>query len=522
MKDLIDQFLMNPRNHSDSQQDIELVETHISKVYLGRDEVFKRKKQLKLPFLDYQSLENRYQACLDEINLNRRLAPQTYLGILALYDTPSGIAWQASSELDPVIDWLVHMQRLPQEQMLDQRLRRELPPEPVEQARLVNILADFYQQQRLGSENVDLVADKWLLNLWQHCHQNMEELKSIFPDNEERIQKIESRQKDWLFFHEKWFLDRLKQGLICDGHGDLKPEHICMIVPPVIYDCVEFDKTYRTNDILDELSFLALECEFLGYADLGTSILKNVIARFSNDLAGGSFYRSYRACVRSKIEALKARSSFNTSHTTKQHERAAQGYFELADYYADRLDSPQLLIIGGLMGSGKTSLARALSQILGAAHLESDRVRQEVFPDAHDEHVSFGTGLYQVESRQEVYRRLARQCQDILQRGQTVIVDASFTSRENRLLFQKLAKDLDTPFHSLWCNCPPQLAKARISQRRKAERTASHARTDLYDQQQAGLDPFEPDEGPIILDTSREIQDSLKNFQMLSQAASTS
>lgn len=507
-QDKIDQFLLNSANHAERPKQIEYKETHISKLYLTANYVYKRKKSVALDFVDFSSLDRRYQACLDELRLNRRLAPKTYLALLPLYSGQEGISWQTSSKEDQPIEWLVHMQRLPQSEMLDQRLRDNKPPKPKEMQELAALLCKFYQQERI----YQLQAEPWLQSFWLHSEQNFSFLLEANPQQETLIRSIESRQKDFLFFRRDLLTSRIDKALICDGHGDLKPEHICLVKPPVIYDCVEFDASYRQNDILDELSFFALECEFMGFPQIGDELISRVMPEFDNDLTAGAFYRSYRACVRAKIEGINAKNASSAEAKSKKT-HAMQRYLELANKYAKRLDPPQLFVIGGLMGSGKSTLARALAKVLGAEHLESDKMRQEVFPHAGDELAAYGQGLYQPERRAEVYHKLHDLSRQLLLQARSVVVDASFISRKNRLRFQELAKELSLPFQLLWCDCEASLAKERIARRRTQEKSASHARPELYDEQRQNFEDFAGSEQPLLLDSSLEVDRNVRLIQ---------
>ncbi|MFW7379901.1 MAG: AAA family ATPase [Oligoflexus sp.] len=509
MQDSIDKFLLNPQNYQDPPEQVKLIETHISKVYLCRSEVFKRKKALHLEFLDYHRLDQRYKACQDEVTLNRRLAPQTYLGVLPLYQTATGIAWQADSPENKICEWLVHMQRLPQEHMLDERLRHQRKPDETELANLIQVLCRFYEAVRLP----DLALDSWLDDYWQHCHQNELDinLAALSAEEKQSLSAISSRQKDFLFFHRDWFAGRLQKHLICDGHGDLKPEHVCLTKPPAIYDCVEFDRRYRSNDILDEMSFFALECEVLGYPEIGHRVLRGVMDEFDSDLLGLHFYRSYRAMVRAKVEGLKLQTAEPSEVLDKA--KIVSTYMQLAARDAQQLDQPRLIMIGGLMGSGKTSLARKLAQRLGAVHLESDRVRQDIFSQHEDTQAAFGQGLYTREQRQRVYLAMAQLSQASLQQGQTVIADASFTLAENRQILQDLAQKLHLRCEFIWCDCPAELAKQRIAQRRSTEQSDSQARPELYDQQGQSMDALSPDEKAYVIDSSQPLQASIHLFQ---------
>lgn len=502
----IHQFLLNPRHYSDHPEDIDYRETHISRVYLSRHYVYKLKKNLSLDFIDYGSLEARRQACEAEITLNRRLAGDVYVRTCPLYQKPSGeITWDESQADGGPVEWIVQMQRLPDEKMLDHMLAAGEMPSDEQIETLCQRLRTFYQEHRYSSFD----QSQWHTQEIKHAMDNFADLKSLIPESRDLILTIEARQRDFLLLDQERLKRRAACGYICDGHGDLKPEHICFIDPPVVYDCIEFDQNYRLNDVLDELSFLALECEFLGYPDLGERLLQKTLEPGAYDQTCDYFYRSYRACVRTKVEALKLQNATDDDKRLA-HQRAIDRYISLGLHYALKINPPRLIAVGGLMGSGKTTLAQQLTETLAAEHIESDRTRQQLFDQPnHDSPKAFGKGRYSDANKQKVYATMYEQTNALLQEGRTVIFDASLIKEATREDLRKIASKAGATFHQLWCECPPELAQSRIRQRDEQGYSPSEARPELYTKQAETFERWQDEEAPLTIPTDGTPEDAL-------------
>jgi uncharacterized protein len=280
--------------------DVEIIETHMSWVYLVGDEVLKLKKPVRHAYPDFTTLSARETACREEVRLNARLAPGVYRGVMALQQQGSAHVLLSPALVDrrtKVADWLVCMKRLPHERMLDVAMAQAaVQPRDVED--LVRVLADFYlAATRVGvSPAVYLERARHELDL---CREVLLHPRWMVAGASEVI----ARLQDALTCHQEALSQRALQGRIVDGHGDLRPEHVCLLQPPVIIDCIEFNAVLRQLDPFDELAFLALECRMAGADWIGARLIKGCAQELGDrpPAAVLQIYTAHRALVRARL-----------------------------------------------------------------------------------------------------------------------------------------------------------------------------------------------------------------------------
>jgi aminoglycoside phosphotransferase family enzyme len=292
-------FLGRPQSYPEAPRVVEIVETHMSWVFLTDRHAYKLKKPVRTDDLDFSTPELRRRNCQEEVRLNRRLARDVYLGVVALrFDPARGLGLGGAGE---PVDWLVWMRRLPAARMLDELIRRGTIEEPdVRPAALA--LARFYA----GSKPSELTAPAYRRRLEAGVRSDRHELcRPEFDLPGDRVRAVADGQLAFLEHRADVFDQRVREGRIVEGHGDLRPEHICLVPDPAIIDCLEFSRELRIADPADELAFLALECERLGRPVVGRWFL-NAYGEATADeppqeLLG--FHRSYRALRRATIAA---------------------------------------------------------------------------------------------------------------------------------------------------------------------------------------------------------------------------
>jgi len=272
---------------------VETIETHMSIVFLAGDAVYKLKKPVAYSFLDFSTLAARERTCRDELRLNRRLAPDVYLGLSRITREDDGAL--ALDGKGPVVDWLVRMRRLPRECMLD-RCIVDGSVTPIQVEAVAVVLAKFYSALKPSS----LGADDYVAQLRSEHRVNRAVLSGFVPEVSQPL--LDDVQR---FLEEDSGLlrDRIGAGRIVDGHGDLRPEHVCLNTPPVVIDCLEFNERLRQVDPFDEITFLGLDCARLGAAWIGPLLLAQLSAalRDAADPRLLRFYARYRACIRARL-----------------------------------------------------------------------------------------------------------------------------------------------------------------------------------------------------------------------------
>ncbi len=289
-------FLGSPLAYAD-QPSVSVIETHMSWVFLAGKRVYKFKKPVRYPFLDFSTLDNRHRHCADELRLNRRLAPAVYRGLVPLCLTKAG-ELTLSDEGEPV-EWLLEMERLPEAEMLDRRLLAgNLSPEAISE--VGDALGRFYAAAAPERRDASAYLHHLLTETAVNRHLLM---RPECPMPRARSRRLLGQVEALFARFAPAIAVRAANGWIVEGHGDLRPEHICLTKPLQIIDCLEFDRSMRVLDPYDEVNYLGLECEFLGASWVRPMLL---------DIVGGylgrqpeprllATYGAFRAMLRARI-----------------------------------------------------------------------------------------------------------------------------------------------------------------------------------------------------------------------------
>jgi predicted kinase len=280
-------------------------------------------------------------------------------------------------------------------------------------------------------------------------------------------------------------------GRIVEGHGDLRPEHIYLAPTPTIIDCIEFNAEFRQLDVLDELCFLAMECERLGAGWVGEEVVSQYRSASGDDFSPrlAAFYKCYRACVRAKVFMLRAEQVSGADQAAA--EQSAVDYLKLADEFRAKLGQPVLLVVRGLTGTGKTTLASRLSEVLEIERLETDAIRRELFGESRSP-AEYGAALYQPEMRARVYEEMLRRAKCLIDSGRSAIVDGTFLTAQSRLDALLLAAGGRAVPLVVHCHCSDEVARQRIAARLAAGDSLSESRPDVHPRQKDMEEPDPP------------------------------
>jgi len=289
-------FLSTPAAYPEPVGEVIRHETHMSWVFLAGDKVYKLKKPVRFPYLDFSTLHRREAACREELRLNRRLAPDVYLGVAALVATNKGLSIGGPGV---IVDWLVVMRRLETRCALDRAIEEDRV-RTYQLDRLVATLGRFYRHvaRAYVSPAAELVT--WHRNISRDCRTLLDPRFDL-PSG--LVRSVERVQRRFLDRRGGVLARRAKERRIVDGHGDLRPEHIWLTDGVKIIDCLEFNAQLRTVDPFDEIAYLSLECERLGAAWVGDYV-KRGVARALHDDPGHElflFYRIHRAALRARL-----------------------------------------------------------------------------------------------------------------------------------------------------------------------------------------------------------------------------
>lgn len=485
----------------------ELAETHISWVFLGSDEVLKLKKPVKFAFLDFSTLELRRSACEAELSLNRRLSPDVYLGVEPITLDADG-APVVGGEGTP-IEYAVRMRRLPDAQRADVMFSAgKLEPEQLEL--LAEHVARFHASAAIDR---DERGPGSLEVLSCHVEENLSALAEAGARvlGAARFEALCARQRADLVEHAALFRKRLAAGLVRDGHGDLRLDHVYFAPDGIrILDCVEFDRAFRVADVCADVAFFAMNLYERGQA----AWAERFVARYARDSADHElyalldFYLTYWALVRAKVSEARAEQMEGEAQSAQR--KVAGDLLELAHRFAcEPRGKARLVAVGGVIGSGKSRLAERVGLELSAPVLQSDRLRKQLQGVAPEERLT-NKEAYSAVASERLYDELLSRARAVLRSGRPVIVDASFRAAELRARFAALAAELDLPFAFFECHAPRNVLEARL-RGRESKKTISDARIDLLDTFLARYEPLTEQEAEAYahrVDTSGRKEDT--------------
>jgi aminoglycoside phosphotransferase family enzyme/predicted kinase len=485
-----------------SGSEVRLRVTHSSWVFLTPDDVWKLKRPVDLGFLDFRTVEARRHDCEEELRLNQRLAPDVYLGVEPIRKTSAG---HALSGEGPVVDWALHMRRLPDEDSAEALLGQDLLDADA-LGRVAAHVAEFLKQSR--------PVPRWgsPVILWQHLTENFDQLRPFVGDLLERstLEQVREFQQGLLTMNWERFLARVAEDRIREGHGDLRLEHIYFLdgargaAPPTIIDCIEFNEAFRCGDAAAEVAFLAMELEAAKRPDLAAGFVAR-FAEASDDfgLYGVlDFYLSYRAWVRGKVAAFVAGDPATPAEVRYRKREEARRYFGLSRSFSGApVDRTFMIVVGGVIGSGKSTLAEALGRELAAPVVSSDVTRKRVAGLPLTARADASS--YQQDQRERTYVEMLRRATEVLGSGRSVIVDGTFSLRRWRQMAAATAGAANAQFIFVEARCArPDCLRERLAARRQGGQV-SDATDELLETFLAEYDPVcELDPGPqVAVDT---------------------
>ena len=478
-------FLANPETHNGAA--VEEIETHGARVFLAGDRVYKLKRAVWYPFMDFSTLAKRRDACQAEIRLNRRTAPSIYLDACPIVRTDTGLLSIGGDGEE--IDWVVVMARFDQDFLFDRMAQRGALDGGIVEA-LADSIARFHEDAERYT-NVDFAAtmtgivagNRLNLDIWFSEPNRRRDIEVLDRDTRANVERCRALMEQ-----------RSLDGFVRRCHGDLHLRNICMIDgKPTLFDCIEFNKSFATIDVYYDLAFLLMDLEHRGLRRFANLILNRYVAR-TGDVAGTavlSLCQSVRAAIRAHVLAATAGTMDDdvpAEEVTAMQVEAAT-YLELAQRLLET-PAPALIAIGGLSGSGKSSLARDLAPWLGAASgalvVRSDVLRKRLAgTDLFDR---LPPEAYTAERNQAVYEALYAASRAGLAAGRCVIADAVFRDPRERVAIDKVAAEQGVPFIGLWLDISAAVQEDRLAARRG---DVSDATVDVGRAQRANAAPIE-------------------------------
>ncbi len=461
-------------------------QTHGSVVFLAGGWAYKIKKPVNFGFLDYSTLEQRELYCRREVELNARLCPEVYVGVIPVVrEGERGERWVFGEAGDPrpVVEWAVRMRRLPEEWMLPVRLPYLRDPE-VE--RLARVIARFHVEAETDDTIRGFGAPEVLR---RNVRENFEVLQKAVPAllPETQLAAIRHGSEAFLIECDPLFRKRMATGRIRDGHGDLRLQNIC-VAPGIqdgiqIFDCIEFNDRFRYEDVAADLAYLAMDFDLAGRTDLRATLVREY-QHVSEDVeleAVLPFYLCYRACVRGKIAYLASQEGEIDPDERTLHADLARAALDLARSYTVVRKVPELWIVVGYSGSGKSALARELCRRMPAVLLSSDTLRKELAEVPATGRLE--PGHYTTAQRAAVYCEMRSRAAHLLKLGHSVILDATFLDPKEREVTAELAAKGGARLRMIVCQCPDAVIRERLVTRAQTGHATSDAGIAVYDTQ---------------------------------------
>lgn len=482
------QALLEPRHYPGAPR-VELVQTHISWLLLAGDYAYKIKKPVKLPFLDFSTLERRYRCCLDELRLNRRLSPDIYLDVVGIFNTPQAPQLEGSG---PPIEYAVKMRRFDDSMRLDRVCARgQLGIGHLSD--LANTLVTFHESAAIAPPSSPFGAAGEVL---APALDNLRELTGLLvgSDMQARLADLNAWTERQYKLLAPLMNARKRAGRIRECHGDLHLANMVLMEDHVrLFDCIEFNENLRWIDVASDMAFTFVDLLAHSQPGLANWFMNEVLSR-SGDYEAAlvlRFYAVYRALVRAKVAAMTAVHGSGESPD-------ALTYLALAE----RLMQPpkkRLVITHGLSGCGKTHASGALllsDPLACTLRLRSDVERKRLFGmrSIDRSESSLAAGIYAPDAQVRTYDHLLVASEMLLRAGWSVIVDATFLKHADRVMFRELAKDTGAVFSILAPQATAVQLRQRVQSRLEQGKDASEASLAVLERQVQTIEPLRLEE----------------------------
>jgi aminoglycoside phosphotransferase family enzyme/predicted kinase len=499
--------LMDPGAYGHPCGEVQLVETHISWVFLTGEYAYKVKKQVHFNFVDFSTLERRAHYCEEEVRCNRSFSPELYVGVVTINQDDEGRYHVAGP--GRVVEWAVKMRQFPGAQQLDNLLAAGTLEAPTMRRFGLDLADQHAQLPRLKGDDdeVDTRVRKPVLDNFRTLgplrasrrHESL--LNRLEADSRSAFQRLRPQ-----------FVRRLRDGFTRECHGDLHLSNLVVLGERVrAFDCLEFNANLRWIDTASDVAFLLMDCAVRGHQDLGYAFLDGYLTR-SADYEGtvlAAFFQVYRSLVRAKVAALQLEElTESPDESTDQQliERLAL-HLRWADERLHRKPG-MLLLMCGLSGSGKSYLAERLVPQLPAVRVRSDvlrKARAGIDSQARSNSPVDG-GLYSQHQTQSVYAEMLRVTEALIGAGENVLVDATFLDRGWRSKFRAAARRLGSGCVIVHCEAPQLVLEDRIRDRAREPENVSEAGLEVLQSQLKRFDAITPEEPSVVVDTQAPLE----------------
>lgn len=503
--------LADPRAYPDdpsATRGLRWIQTHLSHVFLSGAQVYKLRKAASLGFVDFGTRAARNADCVRELVLNRRLAPDVYLGVAPVERTPDGMRIGklepdpgAASFGDDPRELVLVMRRLP-----DGRDALSLLERGALRARHLDAVADtlarFHARHRLGVPS-PWSAEEWRTRVHRPVQDNVAITTGRVEENRAGWQRLGRRAQDFADRHAAAFEARRLAGRAVDGHGDVHLQHVWFETDgaaPILIDCLEFRDDLRQIDAAAEVAFLAMDLAYRGRSRLAARFLRTYAAEADDfDLYRVvDYFISYRAAVRAKVAALASADADIAAEQRSAAAKSAARHLSFAARALAARPKGALALVAGVVGTGKSTVAAALADATGGVVIASDRVRKHLAGLPVEDRSGAAKGLYGDAAKDAVYAALLERAAPVLDGGRVAILDATFASRAHRDAAVAIARARGLCVTMLEIVCDPATARARLARRVRRGLGASDAGPGRYDRSVAEFEPIASRDGVAV------------------------
>ena len=509
MSQALIEALQSPKLYGHPVESFTLVETHISWVLLTGPYAYKIKKPMNFGFLDFSTLEKRRHFCQEELRLNQRLAPDLYLDVVPISGTPDLPLLGVS---DKPIEYAVRMKQFASDQQLEQLLARQ-QLNLHHMSDIASVVADFHQRtDRSGSDSPFGSAAK----VMEPVRQNFEQIKPLLAEESDLadLERVESWAQDTFNRLLPLFEKRKETGMIRECHGDLHLGNITLVEGQVtLFDCIEFNESFRWIDTISEIAFFAMDLEDRGLTGFASHFINAYLER-SGDYSGLqvlNFYKSYRALVRAKVALFRLQQEGADSPAAKEILIQYRSYIRLAQSYMS-IPNRYLLIMHGYSGTGKTTVSSELVKELGLIRLRSDVERKRFFSLPGNQDQLPDGDIYSHRASELTFKYIANTALEIFNAGSSLVIDATFLQKPYRDMFSSLAEQQGIPLQIIDCQLDDTLVRERIKQRAAEGTDPSDADLKVYEMQLSEAEPLDEQEAGYTLTVDCSSRETISAF----------
>lgn len=509
-------FMKDPQSYDEITDKVEYKQTHISHVFLIKDYVYKIKKPVNFGFLDFSTIEKRKAFCEEEVRLNKRLCPDLYLGVVPITmeeEEDDALVIDGDGE---IVEYAVKMKRMPEEAIMSNVLKDG----KLTKSHLKTISKKLSEYYKESPQNDTIRAFGKVENIKKKTDENFEQTEKYVGNlfEEEKYNYIKEATNTFFEKNKELFEQRIKDGKTVAFHGDLHTGNIFVTDKDInIFDCIEFNKPFRMGDVAEDISFLAMDLDFIDHQYFSKYLISKYVD-YSGDYLIYSlldFYKCYRAYVRAKVSGFMLDDPSFPEDQKKELKASAQKYFNMAYDYAMTFNNqkPTLIIGSGLSGTGKSRWVKVAADIVNASILKTDAVRKKALGIPENQCIKdeYGKGYYSKENRDKVYDYIFNEVDKILSLGGKVVFDAAFLKKDMRKRAKEIAMKNNAEFIIVTTDASDNTIEERIKIRSKQQCNDSDANFAIYLKQKDIFEKPTEEEGFLIaVDTEKEEYENLK------------